>query len=48
MRRDIVAVLIGSLLMRAFFLLEEHPIWWDGAVYIGMGKYIASFGEMGL
>jgi 4-amino-4-deoxy-L-arabinose transferase-like glycosyltransferase len=25
-----------------------HDIWWDSAVYVGMGKYIYSFGESGL
>jgi len=37
-----------------FFILKivslfiNHDIWWDSSVYLGMGKYIYSFGEVGL
>jgi hypothetical protein len=29
-------------------LFVHHDIWWDSSVYIGMGKYIYSFGKVGL
>lgn len=29
-------------------LLVHHDIWWDSAVFLGMGKYIYSFGSAGL
>lgn len=29
-------------------LLVHHDIWWDSAVFLGMGKYIYSFGSVGL
>ncbi|MCM2325698.1 MAG: glycosyltransferase family 39 protein, partial [Candidatus Woesearchaeota archaeon] len=40
------------LVVAAFVMLKLilpiHEIWWDEAVYIGMGKYLYSFGTVGL
>ncbi len=41
-------ILTGFLLVSIFYLFNERGIPWDSAVYIGMGKYIFSFGEIGL
>jgi len=46
--------IIVFLLLFLFFiskiiiLFYQKNIWWDSAVYIGMGKYIFSFGNVGL
>jgi len=34
--------------MKIFYLLNQKGILWDSAVYIGMGKFIFSFGKIGL
>src|SRR3989344_1513633 len=31
-----------------YFIHDERVVGWDESVYIGMGKYIASFGSVGL
>jgi len=36
------------LLLQLLDLLRTHPPWWDAAVYIGMAKYMFSFGQLGL
>tara|TARA_Y100000310_G_scaffold317308_1_gene370048 strand:- start:1914 stop:3293 length:1380 start_codon:yes stop_codon:yes gene_type:complete len=35
-------------IVKLFSLFVAHDIWWDSSVYIGMGKYIYSFSEVGL
>lgn len=47
MRKDILIVLWISLLVRTAMLFMPHPIWWDDAVYAGMGKFISSSGTEG-
>lgn len=37
-------VLIGA---RLWYIFQPMPIWWDAAIYIGMGKYIFSQGYLG-
>jgi len=44
----ILLILSLSLLIRLIFFFNYHQIWWDSAVYIGMGKYIFSLGKQGL
>ena len=45
---------IAFLLLFLFFiskiivLFYQNNIWWDSAVYVGMGKYIFSWGNAGL
>jgi len=36
------------LIVKLFSLFVAHDIWWDSAVYLGMGKYIYSSGNVGL
>ncbi|MCC2630978.1 MAG: Alg9-like mannosyltransferase family [Candidatus Paceibacter sp.] len=40
-------ILIISLLIRLITLLAPRAIWWDGAIYVDMGKYIFSHGTIG-
>lgn len=45
--------IIGFILIAAFILmtltgLKDYVVWWDQAVYIGMGKYIATGGSIGI
>ncbi len=47
MDRAVLAILIISLIARAFFLFSD-TVNWDSAVYLEMGKYIFSFGKAGL
>lgn len=36
------------LITKIVSLFITHDIWWDSSVYLGMGKYIYSFGSVGL
>ena len=47
-RRPLFFILLLSLIVRLFYLSLGHPLWWDSHVYIGMGKYIFSGGEIGI
>ncbi|MCP3682730.1 MAG: glycosyltransferase family 39 protein [bacterium] len=45
----IVACIIALFLaIKIPFFVKYNMIWWDGAVFIGIGKYIASLGSVGL
>ncbi len=46
--RWIIAILLISFLARLAFFFKSPEIWWDSAVYIGMGKFIFSLGHIGL
>src|SRR3989338_7467319 len=46
--KEILILTLIFLLIRLFFLIKFHGIIWDEAVYIGMGKFIYSLGEIGL
>ncbi|MBN4049025.1 glycosyltransferase family 39 protein [archaeon AH-315-M20] len=35
-------------IVKVFSLFVSHDIWWDSSVFLGMGKYIYSFGDVGL
>jgi len=41
------SILIFFIISKILFLLYENNVWWDAAVYIGMGKYIFSLGDAG-
>lgn len=43
-----IAILAAFLALQAFSLNIQADLWWDSSVYVGMGKYIYSFGESGL
>lgn len=47
MDRKIFTVLIISLITRVIYLFLDKNLWWDAAVYLAMGKYIVSFGQLG-
>jgi 4-amino-4-deoxy-L-arabinose transferase-like glycosyltransferase len=46
--KKIIIVLLVALLIRIVYLFKFHSIWWDSAVYLGMGKYIFSAGQLGI
>ena len=41
-------IIIAAFLARLYFLVYHGIAWWDSSVYIGMGKYIFSWGAVGL
>jgi len=41
-------IIIIFLLVFFLYLNPNDDLWWDSSVYIGMGEYIYSFGEVGL
>jgi 4-amino-4-deoxy-L-arabinose transferase-like glycosyltransferase len=47
MDKKIFTILFVSLFSRVFYTLFTHPLWWDGAVYLSMGKYLFSLGSIG-
>ena len=48
LRRPLISILLLSLLVRILYLSFNHPLWWDSHIYIGMGKYIFSNGNIGI
>lgn len=44
----LLIVLIVSVAARLYCFFDYHLIWWDAAVYLGMGKYMFSLGQVGL
>ncbi len=48
MNKKIIIILVVSFFIRLWSLFIHHDLWWDSSVYIGMGKYIFSFGSVGL
>jgi len=47
-KKPLIIILCLAVALRLFFAFKWHEIWWDSAVYIGMGKYIFSGGASGL
>jgi 4-amino-4-deoxy-L-arabinose transferase-like glycosyltransferase len=41
-------ILFTYLLFIIWFSFNDISVWWDESVYIGMGKYISSFGSLGM
>src|SRR3989338_1546051 len=41
-------ILFFAFLVRVIYLFLNYPLWWDSHVYIGMGKYIFSGGQLGI
>ncbi len=41
-------ILFFSAVIRISYLLLNYPLWWDSHVYIGIGKYIFSHGQLGI
>ncbi|MFH1505948.1 MAG: glycosyltransferase family 39 protein [archaeon] len=46
--KPLLYVLILGLVLRIFFLFYYKQLWWDSAVYVGMGKYLFSDGVLGI
>jgi 4-amino-4-deoxy-L-arabinose transferase-like glycosyltransferase len=46
--KEIIILALLFLVLKSFYLLKPHLYGWDEAVYVGMGKYIYSFGTQGL
>ena len=44
----IIGILVFAFLIRLIFLIKNPMLWWDSTVYIGMAKYIFSYGQIGL
>ena len=44
----LLSILFLSIIIRIIYLSINWPLWWDAHVYIGMGKYIFSSGQMGI
>jgi hypothetical protein len=44
----LLSILFFSFVVRIFYLSIDWPLWWDAHVYIGMGKYIFSYGQIGI
>ena len=40
--------ILAVILRLFFFFADYHEVWWDSGVYIGMGKYLFSGGQVGL
>ncbi|MBI2151683.1 glycosyltransferase family 39 protein [Candidatus Woesearchaeota archaeon] len=45
--RPLATLLIISFVLRLIHFLINRPLWWDSHIYVGMGKYIFSSGELG-
>ncbi len=43
----LVLLFIASFIVRAIMVLAPRVLMWDGAIYVGMGKYIFSHGTLG-
>lgn len=41
-------ILITSILARIWYTLQPITLWWDAAMYIGLGKYIFTHGTLGI
>ncbi|MBL7056227.1 glycosyltransferase family 39 protein, partial [Candidatus Woesearchaeota archaeon] len=47
-KKNYIFSILLLLFLFIYFLAVQSDLWWDSAVYIGMGKYIYSAGESGL
>lgn len=47
-KNKIYLTVLLYLILKFFTLSSYETVWWDSAVYIGMGKYIYSLGDSGL
>ena len=43
----VLFIFIFSFLIQLIYVLSPYVPWWDEAIYIGMAKFISSFGELG-
>ena len=47
-KKPLYAVLLLSLVIRLVYLALDYPLWWDSHIYISMGKFLFSGGEIGI
>lgn len=48
MKLKIVLLMVLVFILQVVYLLKDYAIWWDASVYLGMGKYIFSLGQVGI
>lgn len=48
MKKGIILLLAISLLLRLFLLFQNHEVWWDASIYLGMGKSFYSDNQIGI
>lgn len=50
MKKDyyLISVILITLISRLIFAFSWHEVWWDAGVYLGMGKFLFSLGNLGL
>jgi hypothetical protein len=46
--KKLVFLIIISIIVRIMLLFHYKTVWWDSAVYIGIGKALFSFGKQGI
>ncbi len=46
--KPLYAILLLSLIIRLSYLAFDYPLWWDSHIYISMGKFLFSGGEIGI
>jgi len=46
--KPLIPLLLIAAAVRLLYLFDWHDVWWDSGVYIGMGKWLWSFGAAGL
>lgn len=44
----LLLILLLSLIIRLLYVLLNYPLWWDSHIYVSIGKYIFSSGELGI
>jgi len=44
----LLVILALAIVLRLVFAFTYHEVWWDSGVYIGMGKFLFSYGANGL
>ena len=48
MKKPLLVILALAIVLRLVFAFTYHEVWWDSGVYIGMGKFLFSYGANGL
>src|SRR3989338_4913484 len=47
-KHPLALILVFSLFIRLMYIALNYPLWWDSHIYISIGKYIFSSGEIGI
>jgi len=48
MKLKIISIMVLAFILQVIYLFKNYTIWWDASVYLGMGKYIFSLGQVGI